>query len=109
MLASPWPAASRVDEETCAGSPSLSSSRRRLAQPKALDFAGLGLRQRLNKLDRTRIFERRDRRFDVILQTFVVVCARRHAVLEHNMGLDDLPALLIGHPDHRAFLDIRMR
>jgi hypothetical protein len=45
------------------------SSRNTLAlpQPKALDFAGLGLRQRLDKFHRARIFERRDGRLDVIL------------------------------------------
>src|SRR5262249_22299549 len=80
-----------------------------LTQPKALDFAGLGLRQCLDKFHRTRIFERRNGRLDMILQTLRAFRARRHPLLEHDMGLNDLAALFVCDAAHRAFLDVRMR
>ena len=79
-----------------------------VAEPKPLDLAGLGFRQRVDEFDRPWIFKRRDRRLDVILQALDTFRACSDAVLEYDMRLDNLAALIVGNADDRAFLDIRM-
>src|SRR5437667_10422340 len=73
-----------------------------LAQPEALQLAGLGARQRIAELDRARVLVRRNRRLDEVLQLAHQRVAGASAVAQHDVGLDDLAALRIGRADHRA-------
>ena len=76
---------------------------RERSQLEALDLARLRLRQGLQEAHRARIFVGRNGRLDVVLQPHRSRLVRKNARLQHDEGGDDLPPLLIGKPDHRAF------
>src|SRR5262245_42943516 len=82
---------------------------RNAAKLEALQLAGLGARQLADILDRARILVGRDRRLDVLLEHLGAGGVAAVAAAQHDVGLDDLPALLVGRAHHAAFGDRGMR
>ena len=76
-----------------------------LAQPKALDLAGGGLRQICQELDRPRIFIGGQAALHECLELGV---ARIRTGLQHNESLGLGKPLLVEHTDDRGFQDRRM-
>src|SRR5213078_3208986 len=75
---------------------------RHLPQSKSLQLAGLRLGQLIDKFDGARIFVRRNRALDMLLQ------GARHRSIgcstgsENHICLDDHPARLVGSANHAA-------
>src|SRR5262245_5960410 len=76
---------------------------------EALQLAGLGARQLADIFDRARIFVGCDRRLDVLLQHLGAGGVAAIAAAQYDIGLDDLPALLVGRAHDAAFGDRGMR
>src|SRR5262249_35823954 len=73
------------------------------AKLEALQLVGLRARQLGDVLDGAGIFVRRDGRLDVVLQHLGRGRIAAVAWAQHDIGLDDLPALLVGRAHHAAF------
>ena len=78
------------------------------AQLEALDLAGFRTRQVAHELDGARIFVGCDLGLHELLEFFGGRFAGLRRIAQDHEGLDDPAALLVGHADHRAFLDFRM-
>src|ERR1700719_1868724 len=81
---------------------------RDLAQSKTLELPGFGLGQLSDIFDRARIFVRRDRVLDVVLQLGGKRVACHNARRQHHIGLDDHAARFVRRADHAAFGHRRM-
>src|SRR5919202_359798 len=76
-----------------------------LAQPEALNLAGLRLRQLVDELDGARVLVGRDAALHEVLQLPDQALRARHPLAGDDERLDYLPTLLIGHADDGAFTD----